>query len=277
MPLDFPASPTVNQSYNGYVWSGTAWEAATPNAVSLTGQVIVADAAARDVLYPSPVQGNAVFRNDLGYEETYYGLYNASTNPGGRAAAGWYSNQRNVGLVSVIPPTVNFSGGSATTNTLGEIVFTAVTSVSLNNVFSSTYRNYRMVLNVPVSSALTSIAIRFRNGTTDNSANSYFQFWTMKRISGATQDNTGGPSTSYALMSKSSTYSYGVWSGDIMSPNISNQATTANGIGFSADGTGSYNLINTVLFDPNTSFDGITIFSTSGTMTGSVSIYGYNA
>ena len=90
MPLDFPASPTVNQSYNGYVWSGVAWEAATPNAVSLTGQVIVADAAARDVLYPSPVQGNAVFRNDRGWAEQYYGLYNASTNPGGANPAGWY-------------------------------------------------------------------------------------------------------------------------------------------------------------------------------------------
>ena len=90
MPLDFPASPTVNQSYNGYVWSGVAWEATTPNAVSLTGQVIVADAAARDVLYPSPVQGNAVFRNDRGWAEQYYGLYNVSTNPGGVSVAGWY-------------------------------------------------------------------------------------------------------------------------------------------------------------------------------------------
>jgi hypothetical protein len=94
MPLDFPASPTVNQSYNGYVWSGVAWEATTPNAVSLTGQVIVADAAARNVLYPSPVQGNAVFRNDLGVEETYYGLYNSSTNVGGATPAGWYPMSR---------------------------------------------------------------------------------------------------------------------------------------------------------------------------------------
>jgi len=73
------------------VWDGVAWNSATANTISLTGQVIVADAAARDVLYPSPVQGNAVFRNDLGVEETYYGLYNASTNPGGRDTAGWYS------------------------------------------------------------------------------------------------------------------------------------------------------------------------------------------
>lgn len=90
MPMDFPASPTVGQVYSGYVWSGVAWESANPQTISLTGQVIVANAGARDALYPSPVQGNAVFRNDLGYEQVYYGLYNVSTNPGGLSVAGWY-------------------------------------------------------------------------------------------------------------------------------------------------------------------------------------------
>jgi hypothetical protein len=175
-----------------------------------------------------------------------------------------------------VPSSIAVGSGTGSVGATGAITFTGVSSVSLNNVFSSAYRNYRMTLSVPVSTALTSISIRFRTGTTDNAANSYFQYWTMKRVSGAVQDNTGGPSTSYALISKSQTFSYGVWSGDIMSPNINNQATTANGIGMSADGTGSYNVINTVLFDPNTSFDGITIISTSGTMTGAVSIYGYN-
>jgi hypothetical protein len=117
MPLDFPASPTVNQSYNGYVWSGVAWEAAIPNAVSLTGQVIVADAAARDVLYPSPVQGNAVFRADLGYEEIYYGLYNSSTNVGGATPAGWYPMSRLLFVASATRSLV--SGTSYTAGATG--------------------------------------------------------------------------------------------------------------------------------------------------------------
>lgn len=44
----------------------------------------------RDALFPSPVQGNAVFRLDLGYEERYFGVYNATSNPGGLVSAGWY-------------------------------------------------------------------------------------------------------------------------------------------------------------------------------------------
>lgn len=49
----------------------------------------VADQTARDALFPSPLQGNAVFRKDKGWEETYYELYNASTNPGGQPIPGW--------------------------------------------------------------------------------------------------------------------------------------------------------------------------------------------
>lgn len=53
--------------------------------------VPVADAAARDALYPAPVQGDSVFRLDRGWSERYYGTYNATSNPGGaQAGAGWY-------------------------------------------------------------------------------------------------------------------------------------------------------------------------------------------
>jgi hypothetical protein len=60
------------------------------NSVSQFSPVVVADATARDALFPSPVAGNAVFRTDLGVAEIYYGLYNVSTNPGGRTPAGFY-------------------------------------------------------------------------------------------------------------------------------------------------------------------------------------------
>lgn len=49
----------------------------------------VASAAARNALFPAPVQGNTVFRNDLGFSETYYELYSVS-NIGGATTAGWY-------------------------------------------------------------------------------------------------------------------------------------------------------------------------------------------
>jgi hypothetical protein len=55
---------------------------------------IVSSDAERDDLYPVPVQGNTVFRDDLGLRQTYYALYNATTNPGGKATAGWLNETR---------------------------------------------------------------------------------------------------------------------------------------------------------------------------------------
>lgn len=53
---------------------------------------LVPNQAARDALFPTPVQGNSVFRADMGWTETYYAIYDATANPGGvrGIAAGWY-------------------------------------------------------------------------------------------------------------------------------------------------------------------------------------------
>lgn len=60
------------------------------NSLRASATAPVANAAGRNNLYPSPVQGNAVWRLDLGYEERYFSEYSASGNPGGATPAGWY-------------------------------------------------------------------------------------------------------------------------------------------------------------------------------------------
>lgn len=54
----------------------------------------VASDAERDELYPIPVQGNTVYRTDLGAKQTYYDAWNATTNPGGKPTAGWVTENR---------------------------------------------------------------------------------------------------------------------------------------------------------------------------------------
>jgi len=46
--------------------------------------------SARLARFPNPVQGNRVYRSDLGYEEAYFGLYNVTSNPGGTPVVGWH-------------------------------------------------------------------------------------------------------------------------------------------------------------------------------------------
>lgn len=50
----------------------------------------VANVTERGALFPTPVQGQRVWRNDKGWEESYFALYNATTNPAGTSVAGWY-------------------------------------------------------------------------------------------------------------------------------------------------------------------------------------------
>lgn len=68
-----------------YYTDGTRWY--------LGNQPQVANSSARDALFSGtcqPVQGNEVFRQDLGIWQVFYALFNGGTNPGGATPAAWY-------------------------------------------------------------------------------------------------------------------------------------------------------------------------------------------
>lgn len=92
----------------------------------------VADADERNLLFPSPVQGNAVYRKDLDLVERYHAGYNSTTNPYGAAVAGWYPESGSV-VCQVVRDTV------LTVNTVNadvRIPFTRATT-NLPNMWSS--------------------------------------------------------------------------------------------------------------------------------------------
>jgi len=268
--LDFPATPTNGQVFtsNGSSWTYDSAKVAWRSSPYEPGAAITSSTAPTN-----PQNGDIWYDTDDG---TTYVYYNDGTSAQWTEIRSQIATSQ-VGLVPMIPSSVAVGSGSASVDIRGNVTFTGASSVSLNNVFSSTYKNYRLIANIPTSSAITSLSVKFRTGTTDNSTGSYYQYWSMKRISGVVQDNSGGPSTSYALFGKANSNTYGAWTGDIMSPFHTDQATTVSGIGHGGDSTNSYNLFNTVLFDATTSFDGITFISGSGgTIGGTVKIYGYN-
>lgn len=83
-----PASPDYGQiifdaSKTAYVYtSDMGW---VP-----VGVPTFATRSDRNTAIPSPVQGWKTFITGIGYAEQYYAAYNATTNPGGAATAGWY-------------------------------------------------------------------------------------------------------------------------------------------------------------------------------------------
>lgn len=76
------------------------------------------------------------------------------------------------GLVVMTPDSIDYVGTSATINSDGSINAVGVSSLSLNNVFTSEYDNYMIVGSV--SGAVTTLQCRLRVGGVDNStATSY--------------------------------------------------------------------------------------------------------
>lgn len=73
----------------------------------------VLDEAARDSLNPTPTQGDKVFIESWGIEQTYYGLYNPSSNPIGAIRAGWYlSGGASFGTVRKLANPINLGPGT---------------------------------------------------------------------------------------------------------------------------------------------------------------------
>lgn len=76
--------------YNSFT-AATVLTASQVNTYLMDQSVMVfASSAARNAALASPAQGMMSFLTDSGTYWNYLGLYNASTNPGGAKAAGWY-------------------------------------------------------------------------------------------------------------------------------------------------------------------------------------------
>lgn len=234
---------------------------------------VVATSAERDAKFMSPTQGLQVWRDDLGAVETYYGLYNSSTNPGGRDTAGWYIAGRNDAMVQVAPTAVTAVSGTATTSALGTVSFSACTFISLDGVFSSKYKNYKIVFTDTAASNTTNVAIRLKQ--TGSSANTAAYYLSGMYMSATTNGATGANNVSqWVVGTVPAAGTISVSSGEIRvnSPYLSRETT------FTSQITGNAAAPEMLVmggFHGNTGlFDGITLFPLAGTLSGEITIYG---
>jgi hypothetical protein len=146
--------------------------------------------------------------------------------------------------------------------------FSAVSSVSFNNVFTSTYRNY-LVLFDWTGSANNSCKIRLRASGTDETGSNYN---TQRFL--AVNTSTGVyrvPGTSWEIMEQSVNANGGYMY--FFNPQTSNK-TTGQYSGYSNGDTAIEYLVGSNIYNASTSFDGFTFFPTSGTATGAIRVYG---
>jgi hypothetical protein len=164
------------------------------------------------------------------------------------------------------------AGSSGALTYISGSSFTSAASVSLDSVFTSTYQNYLVMLNI--SSGTGQITMRFRAGGSDNTAASYSYY---------THYIAFGSSWSPAITNLADQTSMGFNVLDnsnynipftIMNPQLA-QKTQVNSpmTSFNYNTTGNYTALNAGFFNATTQFDGIK-FSAGTSMTGTLKIYG---
>jgi len=161
-----------------------------------------------------------------------------------------------------------------------ELITTGVLSTATTNFqscFTSTYRNYRVIVDSPTMSSAGDFYIRYLTGTSTPSSGSNY-YWAYRGINSAaaSADNTASANAhGYMGWSAAGAGGTGGISVDIYQPNLA--VTTIATINASSLGSGVYVVRNgQVAWDAATVFTGFQITSAgAATLTGNVSIYGY--
>jgi hypothetical protein len=151
-------------------------------------------------------------------------------------------------------------GASAGLNLITATTVTAQSNFTINNVFNSTYQNYFIAYKF---GATDQISAQFTTGGTAASGTNYSYNYIYFSSSGGPSRYSNTTDTKFIL-------SYGGFGTmNISSPNLA-EATYWNAI----TGTSEITL-NGGIHSLTTAYDGIKFTTLSGTMTGTVRIYGY--
>jgi hypothetical protein len=147
--------------------------------------------------------------------------------------------------------------------------FSAVSTANFSNVFSSTYTVYKVIMQIAGSSYVP-LKMRFRENTTDKAA-SYYGASGIAAYGGQFQLGNAQNNSGQIDLRDITNTNQGIISLDVNRPD----ATYGSITGTLMD-IGNYQaafIAASNIFMSN--FTGFTIYTTSGTMTGNVKIYGY--
>ena len=190
------------------------------------------------------------------------------------SASSTYQTIAKTGLVEITPSTVSVSGGSGSISATGAVSFTSASAISLNDVFSTSYDSYFITSTLTGSTTNAYAQLRLRVSGTDASGSDYVWGFIATNSGGTSFTLAGSGATSSNITRPSTTDS-------IVSLTIGNPFLTKKTIW---SGTTSYNDGATVTpaaavggaHSLTTSYTGFSLIAASGTITGTISIYGYN-
>jgi hypothetical protein len=204
-----------------------------------------AGTAARGSAIPSPVEGMVAYLEDTNLVT----LYNGSA---------WVAAANNTGSGLVHIETQTFS---------------AVSAVNFDNVFTGTFKKYKIIVNIDSSSGALINFLRFRTGGSTNASALYDGLSQPWNNTGILAPSIRNNTTSIVA---GASYNY-AQSGNIIDVYQPFQTARTLVQYFSGDHPADAAMsmeLGVAAFDATTSFDGFSYFLSSGTFSGNVSVYG---
>lgn len=182
-------------------------------------------------------------------------------------------NANLTGLVGVIPGSVSGSGVSFDSTT-GIISFSSATSITVDDCFTSDFRNYR-IFGESTGTAATYL-FQFRNGSSTVSTANYDRTELLAR-NGAVSSSTNVGGTSWTLIGFSNTLIQ--WDMDLSAPNVAVPTTALSRAGThgnpAASSTSNGIVQNYLTHRLSTAYEGF-VLTLSGAQSGTLRVYGYN-
>ncbi len=174
------------------------------------------------------------------------------------------------GMVLIKPTSIAHSGTSASIGTNGQVTFTAVTSLSLNGVFSATYDNYVVSIRYVTSSLGPNVGLRLRVSGSDATGTNYTRQTLYADGTGVAGVRTSTVDIANIFVGASAQRSgdEGMIYGPFLAQPTAMRGSSANGY---ADAFLRYVAATHSL---STSYDGFTLIPEAGSMTGALQVYG---
>ena len=149
--------------------------------------------------------------------------------------------------------------------------FSAVASQSINDVFSTTYDNYKIIINISNSTGNSALTMRMRVSGTDLTSNDYSRFKMYTDYTNTVGSDSGSAGTSSFLIGEVQGTDGSQTVMEMQGPFLS-QLTKHITIGTKK--------LNQFMFGGSTlvttSYTGFTLIQAGTNMTGTVSVYGYS-
>jgi len=172
------------------------------------------------------------------------------------SAAIWLSNSFNIGMATVI----------------NETSVSAVSAINLDGIFTSTYQNYLIIANLQGSIA-DNLLVRLRVGGTSTTTNYGYQLFS---VDGTTTGASRATAQSSAVLGAVRTATRNTIPLYVFTPQIAQWTTMQTTILDTLTSTTFSRGDSSVVQTTTTQFDGISIFCSGATLTGTYAVYGFN-